>query len=70
MSSMFRLPHKRHERYLLPNSTTLHLQIFAVQMDRRVSDNVLDIEIYVAETDASAPAEGTSAPPEDSLVAR
>ncbi|CAM9115968.1 unnamed protein product [Ectocarpus sp. 13 AM-2016] len=49
---------------------TWHEQIFAVQMDRRVSDNVLDIDIYVADTDTSAPAEGASAPPEDSLVAR
>ncbi|CAN0018446.1 unnamed protein product [Ectocarpus sp. 6 AP-2014] len=49
---------------------TWHEQIFAVQMDRRVSDNVLDIDIYVADTDTSAPAEGASAPPEDALVAR
>lgn len=70
MSSMFRLPHERHAHYLLPDSTTLHLQVFAVQIDRRVSGNVLDIDIYVADTVASAPAEGASPPPEDSLVAR
>lgn len=67
---MFRLPHERYARGLFPDSTTLHLQIFAVQMDRRVSDNVLDIYIYVTDKDTSAPAEGASAPPEDSLIAR